>query len=360
MLREPEELMERLVVREDLARLRHFAELPIEILDGVIGVDDAPELFGIAEEGGELRPLRLPAFERKIELRPSLSNFLQSFECRVFGRSHVDLPKIPTEILPVTMRHELHRVPDLVDDALLDDCFGENGVDCIRETTQTIDAADENILDAAILDLIEHLHPELGPLGFADPDTEDFLTSFLIDPEKDVRAPIHNLSGVAHFEVQSIEVEYGIHPRQRSHLPLLYEGQDFVGDAAHGLGGDGHLVDIPKVRLDVASRETLGVHRNDFLFHLVLDRLVLAAGERLELGLLGNGQLARSRLLLLGNGCRSSPPPAPAFADMRLRRSRCGDRNSEFLEKGLHVTGRFDSPHLLLEIFERNERVLHG
>src|SRR3546814_7073982 len=57
----------------------------------------------------------------------------------------------------------------------LNNGLGEHGVDGVREALQAIDDRDQDIGDAAVLELVHDAHPELCAFGLLDPDPEDFL-----------------------------------------------------------------------------------------------------------------------------------------------------------------------------------------
>ena len=50
--------------------------------------------------------------------------------------------------------------------------LGVDGLDRLGEPGQPVDAADEHVLDAALLEIGQHLKPELGALGLLKPDPE--------------------------------------------------------------------------------------------------------------------------------------------------------------------------------------------
>lgn len=66
------------------------------------------------------------------------------------------------------------RVADQMHDALLHDRVLPGGVDRVRETFEPIAYRDQHVVDAAVLQLREHLQPEPGALtAVAGPDTQD-------------------------------------------------------------------------------------------------------------------------------------------------------------------------------------------
>jgi hypothetical protein len=50
---------------------------------------------------------------------------------------------------------EPHRVADLVNDAGLHPRLREHGLDCLGEPGEPVDAADEDVLDAAVVQVVQ-------------------------------------------------------------------------------------------------------------------------------------------------------------------------------------------------------------
>jgi hypothetical protein len=57
-----------------------------------------------------------------------------------------------------------------VDDAGLHPGVREDDVDRLTEAFQPVDPADEDVADAALLELVEHLQPEFGAFGRLEPE----------------------------------------------------------------------------------------------------------------------------------------------------------------------------------------------
>src|SRR3954453_17956884 len=57
----------------------------------------------------------------------------------------------------------------ILHDAGLDGGGGEDRLDRLREALEPVDAADQDVAHAALLELRQHLHPELGALGLPKP-----------------------------------------------------------------------------------------------------------------------------------------------------------------------------------------------
>ena len=63
-------------------------------------------------------------------------------------------------------------------DAGLHPGLGVDGLDRLREPGEPVDAADEHVLVAALLEIGQHLQPELRALGLLKPDPEHIAFAF--------------------------------------------------------------------------------------------------------------------------------------------------------------------------------------
>ncbi len=61
-------------------------------------------------------------------------------------------------------------MPDHMNNAKLNLRFGEHGFDSFGKTFQPVNARDEDVFDAARLQLRDHLQPQLRALGLSEPD----------------------------------------------------------------------------------------------------------------------------------------------------------------------------------------------
>jgi hypothetical protein len=105
----------------------------------------------------------------------------------------VDRPQVAGDLLALAPRHVLQAQADQVDDACLDGRAREDRLDRVGETLQAVDATDEDVADAALLELGQDLHPELRALGLLKPHAEhvpvalDTVHAYELDgrPERD-------------------------------------------------------------------------------------------------------------------------------------------------------------------------------
>src|SRR5665213_2562691 len=73
-----------------------------------------------------------------------------------------------------------------------------------------IDDRDQDIANAAILELIHHPEPELGALCLLDPDAEDLLGTIGQDAERDVHRLVAHEPLVADFDADRVEEDQRI------------------------------------------------------------------------------------------------------------------------------------------------------
>src|SRR3546814_17608785 len=86
----------------------------------------------------------------------------------------------------------------------LNNGLGEHGVDGVREALQAIDDRDQDIGDAAVLELVHDAHPELCAFGLLDPDPEDFLGPVGQYAECDIYGFVADEAFVADFDSDQI------------------------------------------------------------------------------------------------------------------------------------------------------------
>src|SRR3546814_8403975 len=95
-----------------------------------------------------------------------------------------------------------------------------HGVDGVREALQAIDDRDQDIGDAAVLELVHDAHPELCAFGLLDPDPEDFLGPVGQYAECDIYGFVADEAFVADFDSDRIEEHQRVTGIERAPLPL--------------------------------------------------------------------------------------------------------------------------------------------
>src|SRR4029450_4720100 len=166
-------------------------------------------------------------------------------------------------LLAVLVGHEAHAVADLVDDAGLHPRLREDGLDRLRKAGQAVDAADEDVADAAVGEVVEDGEPELGALALLPPDPEHLTVAVDADADRQVARARANRAVLADLDHQAVEVGDRVDGVQRPRAPRLDVGQDGVGDAADRVALDLNAVEIAEVLLDVAHAHPAGVEPED-------------------------------------------------------------------------------------------------
>ena len=71
-------------------------------------------------------------------------------------------------------------------DAGLHQGLWKHSSDRLGEALEPVDDRDQDVVDAAGLELVDHLEPELGPLALLDPQPENVLLAVRIEGERHV------------------------------------------------------------------------------------------------------------------------------------------------------------------------------
>jgi hypothetical protein len=156
----------------------------------------------------------------------------------------VDRLEVGDDLLAVLPGDVAHAVGDQVHDAGLHPGVGEDGLDRFGEAGQPVDAGHENVLDAAVLQIVEHGKPERGALGLLPPDPQDL--AFALDGRADRQIARATADGAvfADLDHQRVEPDDRIDALQRPGAPRLHVGQDGVGDAADRVALDLDVVEV--------------------------------------------------------------------------------------------------------------------
>src|SRR5579862_6276727 len=132
------------------------AQLRVKRLDGICGVDNSPHAFGESEEWYHELPIAAPALRdcrilcAPRTLRKGVEGGLTSSS---IGRA-IDSPQRLHQALAILPGGKIHGMADQVDDAGLNDCLWENGINGLGKTLQAVDHGNENVLNPAALQLI--------------------------------------------------------------------------------------------------------------------------------------------------------------------------------------------------------------
>ncbi len=243
-----EQLCDALIGREVASGPDGPAQLGVQGLDGIRGINDPTDVIRKSEERDHGLPVPAPGHgDRRIFLAPiALGKGLQGGSARIGVSGFVDLLQRRSDGPPVLVGHEVERVADQVHDAGLNLSFGEDGGDRVRETFEPIDHSDQNILEAAVFELGHHPKPEFSAFCLLDPKAENFLLT--VDPHTEHhvdsfvahracaglrRAPGTTvLLSVADLDPQRVEKDQGVERLKRTVLPFGYFVQYLVCDRA--------------------------------------------------------------------------------------------------------------------------------
>jgi hypothetical protein len=92
--------------------------------------------------------------------------------------------------------------------------------DRLRKTLQAVDDGDQDILDAAGLQIVHDLEPEFGALRRLDPEPKDVLRPVRRDAEREIDGLVANQALVADLDPDGVEENEGIARLQRPVLPF--------------------------------------------------------------------------------------------------------------------------------------------
>lgn len=80
-------------------------------------------------------------------------------------------------------------------------CFWEYALDCIREAFETVHTAYHDVLNTPVLQICEHLQPEIRTLALCHIHAKKFLMAFLIDAQYIVNGTSNGTAAVVLYFV---------------------------------------------------------------------------------------------------------------------------------------------------------------
>ena len=92
----------------------------------------------------------------------------------------------------------------------------EDGLDRLGEPGQAVDAADQHVLDAAVVQVVEHRQPELGALGLLPPDPEHLALALDGRADRQVAGPGSDRAVLTDLHHQAVEPHDRIDTLQRA------------------------------------------------------------------------------------------------------------------------------------------------
>jgi hypothetical protein len=150
------------------------------------------------------------------------------------------------------------------------------------EAGEAVDAGDQDVPDAAAVEVVQDGQPELGALGVLPPNAERFAVAVAGDPDGQIAGAGADRAVLGHLDAQRVEVDDRIDRLQRPRTPCRDVLQHGVGDAADGVAADLDAVEALPVSGDVAGRHAAGVEVQHALIQAGQPRLALAHQLRLE------------------------------------------------------------------------------
>src|SRR5512134_1714474 len=169
-----------------------------------------------------------------------------------------------------------------MNDAGRDRRFRANDGDYLGEALQAIDDGDQDVADAAGLQLVHHLQPELRSFALLDPQPEHVFLAVDIERQRDVHRFVANQAVVADFDPERVEEDHGINRIERPVLPLPNLLENGIGDPADQIGRDLDAIKLLQVALNLAHRHAAGVETDDPAVETVEAGLALRHQLRLE------------------------------------------------------------------------------
>jgi len=145
-----------------------FAQRHIHRLNRVRGVDHFPDLFRVAEQRDDARPMRAPGFaDGRILLVPFLGKQLQ-IELRFsLRRRRVNRFQVFCDLRTLFVIDVFQRIADHVDQAQLDLGLREDGFDGFWEAGQTIHTGDVAVFHPPVAQLCTDCKPKFRALALA-------------------------------------------------------------------------------------------------------------------------------------------------------------------------------------------------
>src|SRR3954471_13862051 len=295
---EKEQLQRGVIVREVAARPHRSAQLGVQRLYSVRGVDDPTYLSGEGVEGDHLRPVPAPDLGNDgiLAAPRALVEGLQCGLPQLGGAGPVDLLQRRGDLPAIFIRDEVERPANQMHDAGLDLGLREHGADRLGEALQPVDDRDQDVGEATVLQLVHHPQPELGTLGLLDPEPEHLLCAVRPDPERDVHRLVADRPLVAHLDPDRVEKDHRVERLERAVLPFGHLVQHRVCHRADQVGRDLKAVELAQVPLDIAGAHAAGVHRHELVVEAREAALVLGDELRVE----GRQPVARDLQIELG------------------------------------------------------------
>src|ERR1700737_547661 len=156
----------------------------------------------------------------------------------------------------------------------------EHRLDRLRESFQSIHANDEDVGHSTILQLRQHLQPELRSFRLARPQTQYFFVALHVHANRHVNRLVADMASLANLHYQSVQIYDRVHRVQRPVLPTLDLLHHLFGDVGNQLWTHLDFIDLLQVPLNLARAHAPRVHRYDLVVETGEARLPLTDNLR--------------------------------------------------------------------------------
>jgi hypothetical protein len=170
-----------------------------------------------------------------------------------------------------------------VDDAGLHDRLREHRVHGVRQALEPVAHDEEHVSHAAVLQVGEHVHPELRalPAALSGPQAEHVAAPAQIYADRGVERLVADLP-VTDLDVDRVDEHRGVDRLQRPAGPGGHLLEHLVGDPADRVLGDRGAVHLVEVRGDLPGGQALGEQADRDRVHVRQAPLSLLHDHRLE------------------------------------------------------------------------------
>lgn len=76
----------------------------------------------------------------------------------------------------------------------MDQGHRKDGFNSLRESLESVNARNEGVLDATVIEFGYDLQPKLGALIFGDPHAQNFLVTVYLNSDGNVHSFVHNMA----------------------------------------------------------------------------------------------------------------------------------------------------------------------
>lgn len=149
-------LEETVIYRENGLGLGHFPQLAVEVLNGVGGIDQSPDLLGALEICTQIGPVIPPGTGNLgVFLVLVFSGGIQCIHSSRFDRRSIDRLEVGHEGFQVLAGYISGGIAEPVDDVVLHLRFGKHGLNGGREAEEVVCTGDKYIFRPAVPQTVE-------------------------------------------------------------------------------------------------------------------------------------------------------------------------------------------------------------